>query len=276
MRPLTGGKRELFRRLAAMPFLDRIEMAALSGWSQSAVYEAARQLEDDGLIASVPQRDGARCPHPQVPPHRRRPAPPGPGGRPHPGSAAPQLPVGCPVAARPPGEARRRGRGLSPGLRRRQHPPSHPLPLVPRHVDGRRHHPSRREDHRHRPAGPRHRPHRLFQADRAAQGRAAARRNPARPPRRDPAALRPRDSAPGVHANGPSTGAGGGGGGHRRRGVAAVLGQRRRQPAGTPSTGSNAGARSPPSGPWHGSPCPRTSTSGGAGGASPSTCCPPS
>ena len=54
MRPLTGGKRELLRRLAAMPFLDRIEMAALSGWSQSAVYEAARQLEDDGLIASVP------------------------------------------------------------------------------------------------------------------------------------------------------------------------------------------------------------------------------
>ena len=54
MRPLTGGKRELFRRLAAMPFLDRLEMAALSGWSQSAVYEAARQLEDAGLIASVP------------------------------------------------------------------------------------------------------------------------------------------------------------------------------------------------------------------------------
>ena len=41
MRPLTGGKRELLRRLAAMPFLDRLEMAALSGWSQSAVYEAA-------------------------------------------------------------------------------------------------------------------------------------------------------------------------------------------------------------------------------------------
>ena len=54
MRPLTGGKRELLRRLAAMPFLDRLEMAALSGWSQSAVYEAARQLEDGGLIASVP------------------------------------------------------------------------------------------------------------------------------------------------------------------------------------------------------------------------------
>ena len=54
MRRLTGGKRELLGRLAAMPFLDRTEMAAVSGWSQSAVYEAARQLEDAGLIASVP------------------------------------------------------------------------------------------------------------------------------------------------------------------------------------------------------------------------------
>ena len=37
-----------------MPFLDRTEMAAVTGWSQSAVYDAARQLEDSGLIASVP------------------------------------------------------------------------------------------------------------------------------------------------------------------------------------------------------------------------------
>ena len=54
MRRLTGGKLELLGRLAAMPFLDRLEMAALSGLSQSAVYEAARRLEDAGLIASVP------------------------------------------------------------------------------------------------------------------------------------------------------------------------------------------------------------------------------
>ena len=54
MRRLTGGKLELLGRLAATPFLDRLEMAALSGLSQSAVYEAARQLEDAGLIASVP------------------------------------------------------------------------------------------------------------------------------------------------------------------------------------------------------------------------------
>ena len=54
MKRLTGGKRELLGRLAAMPFLDRMEMAAVSGWSLSAVYEAARQMEDAGLIASVP------------------------------------------------------------------------------------------------------------------------------------------------------------------------------------------------------------------------------
>ena len=54
MRRLTGGKAELLRLLAAMPFLDRLEMVAVSGWSRGAVYEAVRRLEDDGLIASVP------------------------------------------------------------------------------------------------------------------------------------------------------------------------------------------------------------------------------
>ena len=65
MRRVTGAKAELLRRLAAMPFLDRLEMAALSGWSQSAVYEAVRKLEDAGLIASVPH--GTEL----VPPTRR-------------------------------------------------------------------------------------------------------------------------------------------------------------------------------------------------------------
>ena len=65
MRRLTGAKAELLRRLAAMPFLDRLEMAALSGRSQSAVYEAVRKLEDAGLIASVPH--GTEL----VPPTRR-------------------------------------------------------------------------------------------------------------------------------------------------------------------------------------------------------------
>ena len=45
---------ELLRCLASMPFLDRLEMAAVSGWSRGAVYEAVRKLEGGGLIAPVP------------------------------------------------------------------------------------------------------------------------------------------------------------------------------------------------------------------------------
>ncbi len=51
MRPVDG---ELLRLLAGMPFLDRMEMAAVSGWSRGAVYEAVSRLEDAGLIGSVP------------------------------------------------------------------------------------------------------------------------------------------------------------------------------------------------------------------------------
>ena len=65
MRRITGARAELLRRLVAMPFLDRLEMAAVSGWSQSAVYEAVRKLEDAGLIASVPHGTDL------VPPTRR-------------------------------------------------------------------------------------------------------------------------------------------------------------------------------------------------------------
>ena len=51
MRPLDG---ELLSLLSDMPFLDRMETAALSGWSGGGVYKAVRRLEDAGLIASVP------------------------------------------------------------------------------------------------------------------------------------------------------------------------------------------------------------------------------
>ena len=37
-----------------MPFLDRLEMVAVSGRSRGAVYEAVRKLESGGLVASVP------------------------------------------------------------------------------------------------------------------------------------------------------------------------------------------------------------------------------
>ena len=53
MRPAPG-EMELLRPLAEMPFLDRLELACLSGRSRGAVYEAAHRLEEDGLAASIP------------------------------------------------------------------------------------------------------------------------------------------------------------------------------------------------------------------------------
>ena len=45
---------ELLSLLAQMPFLDRLELAALAGRSRGGVYEAVARLEDAGLAASVP------------------------------------------------------------------------------------------------------------------------------------------------------------------------------------------------------------------------------
>ena len=53
MRP-EACETELLRRLAAMPFLDRLEMVAVSGRSRGAVYETVKKLEIGGLVASVP------------------------------------------------------------------------------------------------------------------------------------------------------------------------------------------------------------------------------
>ena len=53
MRP-EGCEPDLLRALAPMPFLDRLEMVAVSGWSRGAVYEAVERLESGGFAASVP------------------------------------------------------------------------------------------------------------------------------------------------------------------------------------------------------------------------------
>ena len=45
---------ELLTALAGMPFLDRLELAAVTGWSRGAVYRGVGRLEDDGLASSVP------------------------------------------------------------------------------------------------------------------------------------------------------------------------------------------------------------------------------
>ena len=56
---------DALRRLADMPFLDRLELAALTGWSRGAVYEAVSRLEDRGMVEAVPHAS------PLVPPTRR-------------------------------------------------------------------------------------------------------------------------------------------------------------------------------------------------------------
>ena len=57
MKP-KGCLHEILRLLVSMPFLDRLEMTAVSGWSKSAVYEAVSSLEEEGLAAPVPHATG--------------------------------------------------------------------------------------------------------------------------------------------------------------------------------------------------------------------------
>ena len=47
-------ERDLLRLLGEMPFPDRLELAALSGWSRGAVYANCEALEGAGLVASLP------------------------------------------------------------------------------------------------------------------------------------------------------------------------------------------------------------------------------
>ncbi|MYE31317.1 MAG: hypothetical protein F4X80_01365, partial [Chloroflexi bacterium] len=57
--------RDVLRLLAEMPFVDRLELAAISGWSRGAVYESLAVLEDAGLAAALPHATV------DVPPTRR-------------------------------------------------------------------------------------------------------------------------------------------------------------------------------------------------------------
>ena len=53
MKP-AAWKREMLDVLAEMPFLDRLELAAVTGWSRGAVYRGVGRLERDGCVRSVP------------------------------------------------------------------------------------------------------------------------------------------------------------------------------------------------------------------------------
>ncbi len=55
----------LLRQLAETPLADRLELAALSGWSHGAAYAAAGRLEEEGLAASLPHATDL------IPPTRR-------------------------------------------------------------------------------------------------------------------------------------------------------------------------------------------------------------
>ncbi len=46
-------ERDLLRLLGEAPFLDRLELAALSGWSRGAVYANCEALEEAGLVSSL-------------------------------------------------------------------------------------------------------------------------------------------------------------------------------------------------------------------------------
>ena len=151
MRP-EACETELLRRLAAMPFLDRLEMAAVSGRSRGAVYEAVRKLESGRLVDSVPPRLADHCPDTALLPHRRRAAPAGE-RRGHDGRrAARQVPRLRKGAARPHGETRLSSRRLPPRHRNLQRRIPNALPLVPGLAHGRRHDAAGRENRR-RPSG---------------------------------------------------------------------------------------------------------------------------
>ena len=58
----AGCEADTLRLLAEMPFLDRLELAALSGWSRGAVYGAIRKLEARGMVDAIPHASPLAAP----------------------------------------------------------------------------------------------------------------------------------------------------------------------------------------------------------------------
>ena len=57
MRP-AGCEAEMLRALAEMPFIDRTDLAAVTGWSRGAVHGAVAGLDKDGLCDAVTHATG--------------------------------------------------------------------------------------------------------------------------------------------------------------------------------------------------------------------------
>ena len=70
----TGCEGEALRRLAEMPFLDRLELATLTGRSRGAVYAAMDRLQRRGMVDAIPHASPLIAPTSPLPSHRRGPA----------------------------------------------------------------------------------------------------------------------------------------------------------------------------------------------------------
>ena len=68
---ITGSERETLSVIASCPFVDRLELAAISGASRSAVYEAVRGLLGRGSRRTRAPRGGPDTADPPLPPHRQ-------------------------------------------------------------------------------------------------------------------------------------------------------------------------------------------------------------
>ena len=77
MNPLD---KELLVLLSRMPFLDRLEAAAISGWSSGALYESVARMQEAGLVRFCSPRHRPHRRDPQVLPHRIRAPSPGRSG----------------------------------------------------------------------------------------------------------------------------------------------------------------------------------------------------
>ena len=62
---LTDCETGLLRRLAEKPFADRLDLAALSGWSRGAVYAGMDRLQERGMVDAIPHAS------PLLPPTKR-------------------------------------------------------------------------------------------------------------------------------------------------------------------------------------------------------------
>ena len=151
-----------------MPFLDWLELAAVSGIAEVTAHRALRRLRRDGLVGHVRHASRPDCPHPPLVRHCRRPALPGPRGRDRTGTPVAHPLGDRPLAAGPAGAAGRGGRHLPAGGNgggRRGLLPQ--VPVVPQRSPGRRHGPGRRKDPGRNPARGHRRPDRLLRPGRA-------------------------------------------------------------------------------------------------------------